>query len=1602
MPKAPDTPKYIALYADKAFHGTPGNYGQWLGNTAREDYLISRCLQKGFNLIYITNTSYIGATSPGYLASQYTSSGKASIRNFVAKCTLAGIEVGVVIGINDGSNGPNLGPANRVKDYNQTAAANQKLTRVLVEEEYWNNGQMTFTVFRNTVQQVFNLLDPVNVKVDAYLANWDPGELPQLTSYLDIYWLTEYTNIPRYDRIRSGVQELAGTTPVTPIKVGALVSAESYERNAAGVNTVNNNFQGYWLEGKRVGSPYTPPQPIVTSKKSMRQMSDMITHNGTVGLPPIDFNAESTSVTNYIDWQGIQMFSYTLFDPLDTADNAILQVFATGDGAVSTANVANLPIAQQVAALVPYNASRFLYLGDVYDTGTQADFINSSRSYDKIYGTQSPHNLLIISSATPGDKEWANRGVGYDAYWTGALAGIGSVQPVWDGDRTTNNPRYYSFFIGNWKFICINSMEDGFATGGVASGSAMHTWLVNELNTPSNDKRKIVFCHHPRFSADNVYGDNANMQPLWAAMQGKALILLSGHAHNYQLHKMRDASGNLVTGGGVYQVVSGTGGDDLYGWNLSYNVGGQDPIQFKRFGYGLTRITLSDTEATVCFIDNNGVTYNCTSLPVQSNATPIVSAGPDQTITFPATATMTGSASDDGNPNPPGNLQVIWTKVSGPGNVTFSDPAILNPVATFSASGTYVLRLTANDSQYSAYDDVTIFVNAGPTTRNIGVSATGTSGTVLVTLSVADIYGNQNGNAPISRVYSTAVFPTMSVPATVGTESFIKWQRDGADFSFNNSITISDTINHNFVAVYGPNPVVTLCRVLINSNLGASISSGYYSLTPDDVYGRPSITGNPFNGTVVLYYYAGTTIDFEKTFSFNTFVQWNVNGLFYDSNSASSITITADTEITAIYDLDGNYTLTIDVTDALCPLGNATMTAITPDPGTYTYEWSDDGFVTVFATTASVVVATLLSGKFYLVRVTETTSSYANDVQIDGVAVISKSSIDVAFDVIPAACGSPTGSIMSNVSGGTHPYSFLWSNGAITRGITDTPGPYTLSIVDANGCAAGPFASSISSSSSPVINAVTASDVSCNGGFNGSLIADVIGGSAPIYYQWTYVDDPTLVIPNSDVISGLPAGSYDLTVIDAYGCTDSVSGITLSEPTALTLSETVVDVSCNGASDGSIQLSASGGTGPYQYDFGDGPGPSDTISGISAGVYVVSVIDSNGCITSKSITVSQPNKLTGTIISNIPPTCFGGNGTVTVNPVGGTAPYQYSLDFGPTDPSPVLTAPAGPHDVIIYDANGCNTTVQFTITQPSAPVQAAATISSPTVIGGSDGSIVLSVSGGTPGYSYLWSTGDTSKDLYSLSAGVYSVAISDSLGCTSNYTFTVNDPSIQPPIDPPGGGGYYNDAQITSLLSRANCCFADKVFKVFTMFRKGNPNVDCFAIPAMILGKQINMLRRFYYPDTIIPGSEGVYAVDLTEFTASATLVMTLPGFVDPVVDYIYTGSSSADKAAILNQVEDSGLSGSWYNDRLFIYSPPNSFYNGLNFSFQFSGWVTQRPRPVTRNGFVFAVDQCDSNDMLICIDENDMLNLVEQILKVCDGCHCKSAAEVVKDGRNN
>ena len=126
---------------------------------------------------------------------------------------------------------------------------------------------------------------------------------------------------------------------------------------------------------------------------------------------------------------------------------------------------------------------------------------------------------------------------------------------------------------------------------------------------------------------------------------------------------------------------------------------------FSAAGTYVLRLTASDSVLSAS--DTVTVTVNAAA----TNAAPTVSAGPDRTITLPSAALLQGSASDDGKPSPPGTLTLRWTRVSGPGTVTFSAPAAEVTNASFSAAGTYVLRLTASDSVLSASDRVTVIVN---------------------------------------------------------------------------------------------------------------------------------------------------------------------------------------------------------------------------------------------------------------------------------------------------------------------------------------------------------------------------------------------------------------------------------------------------------------------------------------------------------------------------------------------------------------------------------------------------------------------------------------------------------------------------------------------------------------------------------------------------------------------------------------------------------------------------------------------------------------------------------------------------------------------------
>lgn len=1730
MGKAPDKIQYIALYASKAYSGaTPSIYANYIGNSTLEDAVIADWLTKGHNLVYLTNTNLI--SSGGFMGTQYTTTGKANLKVFIRKCRSFGIYVGVVGGIaystgpNYGDAAYNSGPALRVVNYNSGAAFDEKITHFLIEEEYWRAiaGNMNFTQFLAACQAVYNILHPAGVSNDVYIVRDAVGDLAAMAPYIDIFWMTTYLyaprdNQPRYDAIHSWVVELAATLPTVPIKVGALISLESYSYNKTGGNDSASNFDGYWIEGKRIGAPLVSSPPVITSPKNYNQASDKITHNGTVGLPPIDFNSEPTSVTDYINWMGIQVFDYDLAPHMNILDANTNEVYALGDG--SPQDAVEYAVAQQVANLIPYNAARFLYLGDVYNAGTQAEYIGTPRSYDTLYGTQSSHNLLILTSATMGSREWANRAVGYDPYWSGALAGVGTVQPVWDGDRTITNPHYYSFYLPAddgtlWKFVCLNTMEDGFAGGGVTVGSPMYNWFVNEMNDTSVGRRKIVFCHHPRFSSDATYGDNANMQPVWAAMQNKAMILLSGRVHNYQRMEMRDSSGAVVAGGGVYQVISGTGGTATFGFAASYLAGA---IGYRIAENGVTRLTLYNDRVDVCFINNNGVVRDCSSLLVATTIPPIVNAGPDQAITLPATATMAGTATDTNTPSL--TLVNIWTKISGAGTVTFANANSLTTSVSFSSAGTYVLRLTSNNGVNSSFDEMTVTVTAAAASKTFLVQSSGVTGVPII-VSITDVNGNTSGNTNFSRTYLTAQNPVLTAPSTFGSYYFIKWTKDGVDFTFGTALTTADLVDRTFVAVYDLTPNISYA-VLINSSpsSGVAIGTTISGATPQSGY----VTG-------------GDTLSLSApaTFGGRAFVRWTKDGVLLTTSRITTTVVTTDATYTAVYaPLAGEFA-------AICYIDYG---ATYFDPVRLIFEGSADSFLTVspstnsnslswelntltgvpvqlfiecgltyaavaidgsgnlFLTTFNVPFKALPSAEVQIVQPTviggtgqytivspSTTSpydapplgrgvaagiqytsaaslagSYSHVVGLTAIesAILTNLVIDGDLQSDPLALAVPwtaTGGTSYNASQETLDIPASTAS-VITIPITTSTAPVStvrwfvmvwvgdesgspITAADVqlyyNGVSIASIGNNITQCLTAVItptgvlktfqvrsfgayaniisvyrvvvyeydvtfnatlvdpaalNAVdTITNVTCNGGANGSISLVVTGGTAPYSYAWTKTGAPTNVYPNSNVLTALDAGTYNVTITDINGDTLSDSYI-VTAPAAIVPNITVTNVTCNGAGNGIVTFAPTGGTAPYTYII-DGVIRTIPAAGIATGSHLYIVTDANGCSVSGSFSVTEPTELTSTLaITNV--ACYGGtSGQVIVTPAGGTAPYQYSFDGGAYSGTATKTGlSAGAHTVIVKDANNCLDSTDYAITQPS-DIVITKTVTNPSSVGASDGAIGIAITGGTYPIVTTWADGtvftlsSSGSFIYGgLQQGTYTAVAVDANGCTKNISQALVDTPNEPPVDPP------NDVDVDRFSILANCCLGDKIFDLFKQYEKGHVQLDCLAYPVFLLNEKVQLLRKWYTLGQTLGGAKGIFVFTVQTTFNLRTIIVSLVGL--PTVTYVGDSniSYSLNMAAFIAALTTAGYDVEYESDSglIFMYSPMNSFYNGVIPSVK-STFVAggTRNSVISTTGFMGAVTPCVTSEKFTpnCLDVDDKNLLIEQIRIACNSCLC-------------
>ncbi len=396
------------------------------------------------------------------------------------------------------------------------------------------------------------------------------------------------------------------------------------------------------------------------------------------------------------------------------------------------------------------------------------------------------------------------------------------------------------------------------------------------------------------------------------------------------------------------------------------------------------------------------------------------------------------------------------------------------------------------------------------------------------------------------------------------------------------------------------------------------------------------------------------------------------------------------------------------------------------------------------------------------------------------VTVSVSTSPSVSGIVTNTTCGNPNGAINITVTGGSG-YTYNWSDGSVTEDLTGLNSDnYTVNITTSQGCSAN-ASFTVRDTDGPAITISGSGNVSCFGGNNGFInLNNPTGGTAPYSYSWSNGE-------STQNISSLQAGTYDVIVSDDNGCQTGTE-LTITEPgVPLQADGVIVNVNCYGNSTGTITQTVSGGTPPYTYSWSGGITTKDRTS-LAAGTYTVRITDYKECFIDQSYTITQPAAALSATATVTDVSCFGSsNGQIIVNVTGGSSPYSYSWTktgggFSAVTKD-ILGRGTGFYNVTITDTKNCTFTLtNIEIKQP-AVLTLTRSITDAACYGANTGSINLTVSGGSQyvapalPYIYSWSNGAVTEDIGSLTAGTYSVTVTDKNGCTATASYVVGQPA---------------------------------------------------------------------------------------------------------------------------------------------------------------------------------------------------------------------------------
>lgn len=359
----------------------------------------------------------------------------------------------------------------------------------------------------------------------------------------------------------------------------------------------------------------------------------------------------------------------------------------------------------------------------------------------------------------------------------------------------------------------------------------------------------------------------------------------------------------------------------------------------------------------------------------------------------------------------------------------------------------------------------------------------------------------------------------------------------------------------------------------------------------------------------------------------------------------------------------------------------------------------------------------------------------------------------------PNCADSSDGSVTIEIADGQSPFSYLWSTGDTTESLSGLAGGnYSVTIYDAHDNTLSLSTELVAPS--PISFTYEITNASCEGTDNGAIHVNATGGTAPYTYRWS--DGST-----ASSLLNLGPGQYQVTATDAFGCSQSQS-FTVGSVNQISIQAQTSKAACV-ENNGAIDLSVSGGSGSYTFQWLDGPVTEDR-DDLAPGFYTVTVTDEGGCQTSRTFSIKTDNTLSlnGTILPTGCPDDQTGGVNLSVNGATGNVSYLWSTGDTTANLSGVG---AGKYEVKVTDESGCSISKSYYVFAETIAIETV--VQHPACYGGADGSLLLT---SDEEITISWSNGATTAEISGLSEGLYTATVSNAAGCSATLSYYIDAP----------------------------------------------------------------------------------------------------------------------------------------------------------------------------------------------------------------------------------